>query len=117
SLLRDAAGNLYGTTAWGGTNYYGTVFAVNADGTETVLCNFNYTNGGLPYGTLIADKAGNLYGTANVGGTSTYGLGVVFKCDTSGNLTALYSFSGTGGDGADPGGGVVMDSAGNLYGT
>lgn len=115
SLLRDAAGNLYGNSEFGGTSSSGTVFKVDASGAETVLCNFNYTNGYGPYGTLIADQAGSLYGTANNGGA--FGYGVVFKCDTSGNLTVLYSFSGTGGDGNDPGGGLVRDSAGNLYGT
>jgi len=114
SLLWGSGGNLYGTTYLGGTGYYGTVFKVDTTGAESVLCNFDFTDGAIPYGTLVADKAGNLYGTAALGGT--YEDGVVFKCDTSGNLTDLYSFSGTGGDGNYPAGGLVRDSAGNLYG-
>ena len=58
--------------------------------------------------------AGNLYGTTDGGGAS--GAGVVFKVDTSGNETVLYSFTG-GADGAYPNAGVILDSAGNLYGT
>ena len=63
---------------------------------------------------LILDSTGNLYGTANSGGSAN--AGVVFKLDTAGHETVLYSFTG-GADGANPNGGVIRDSAGNLYGT
>jgi uncharacterized repeat protein (TIGR03803 family) len=115
-VIRDSAGNLYGTTYLGGTGLYGagTVFKLDSTGRETVLYNFTgLDDGGYPQSNLILDSSGNLYGTARAGS----GLaGVVFKVDTSGNETVLYSFTG-GDDGRNPLGGVVFDSAGNLYGT
>jgi uncharacterized repeat protein (TIGR03803 family) len=63
---------------------------------------------------VIEDSAGNLYGTTYGGGTS--GNGVVFKLDTTGKETVLYSFTG-GADGAAPFAAVIRDSAGSLYGT
>ena len=126
-LVLDANGNLYGTTSEGGIggcNYgggCGTVFKVDKTGNETVLYSFTGgTDGGFPvFGYLVRDAAGNLYGTTDSGGSSacTNGCGVVFKVDESGNETVLYSFSGTGGDGANPDAGLVWDAAGNLYGT
>jgi uncharacterized repeat protein (TIGR03803 family) len=62
---------------------------------------------------VISDSQGNRYGTANLGGAS--GVGVVYKLDTTGHLTVLYSFT-CGSDGTNPSG-VIRDSAGNLYGT
>jgi uncharacterized repeat protein (TIGR03803 family) len=82
-LIRDAAGNLYGTTASGGANNHGTVFEVNSTGQETVLYNFcsdggsNCTDGYDPMAGLIQDAAGNLYGTTSLGGA--HNLGIVFR--------------------------------------
>ncbi len=59
--------------------------------------------------------AGNLYGTTEEGGALDDGT--VFKLDTSGHETVLYTFSASSDDGAFPKGGLVMDPAGNLYGT
>jgi uncharacterized repeat protein (TIGR03803 family) len=117
-VIRDWAGNFYGTTFHGqadvGTGY-GVVYKVDMAGHATVLHNFtNGADGGYPYGGVIRDWKGNLYGTTNGGGAS--GAGVVFKIDTSGNETALYTFTG-GADGGYPLGGVILDSKGNLYGT
>jgi uncharacterized repeat protein (TIGR03803 family) len=77
----DPAGNLYGTTAIGGGSGCdgdgcGTVFELAADGTETVLSNFNRA-GAQPHGGVILDSNGNLFGTALNGGTA--GCGTVFK--------------------------------------
>ena len=72
-------------------------------------------DGGSPYAGVIRDAAGNLYGTTLYGG-SYAGCGVVFKVDTAGHETVLYSFTG-GADGANPYAGVIRDSAGNLIGT
>jgi len=114
-LIRDAAGNLYGTTYSGGASGYGTVFEVAMTGTETVLYSFMGTpDGANPYAGLIRDALGNLYGTTNGGGA--YGYGTVFEVDTTGTETVLYSFNGAA-DGASPYGGLVRDAAGNLYGT
>jgi uncharacterized repeat protein (TIGR03803 family) len=117
SLIRDSSGNLYGTTTFDFTQGAGTVFKVDPSGTETILHTFNdgSSDGNVPYGTLVRDPAGNLYGVTNYGGT--YGFGIVFKVDASNTESVLYNFSGAGGDGADPGGGLVRDHAGNLYGT
>ena len=77
SLVRDSAGNLYGTTPQGGSSYFGVVFKIDPKGNETVIHTFSAKDGKIPYGTLVLDKAGNLYGTASEGGA--YGGGVIFK--------------------------------------
>lgn len=112
-LVRDQAGNLYGTTENGGAPGYGTVFKIDTSGNETVLHSFDYSDGANPYGGLALDSAGNLYGTTAFGGAS--GDGIVFKIDPTGNETVLYSFHGP--DGEFPYASVVRDAAGNLYGT
>ena len=71
-------------------------------------------DGETPKGDLVRDKAGTLYGTTYYGGSSN--LGTVFAVYTSGKEAVLYSFTG-GADGANPIGGVILDTAGNLYGT
>ena len=77
-LIRDAAGNLYGTTAFGGASNHGVVFKLTPYGSETVLHSFTGgTDGWAPFAGLIRDAAGNLYGTTASGGA--YGEGVVFK--------------------------------------
>jgi uncharacterized repeat protein (TIGR03803 family) len=115
-LLMDAAGNLYGTTYYGGTNGgFGTVFKLTPKGKLTLLHSFaGMPDGQNPYARLIRDSAGNLYGTTFYGGTSGYGA--VFKLDTVGKLTILHSFSGST-DGAHPIAGLILDKAGSLYGT
>jgi uncharacterized repeat protein (TIGR03803 family) len=119
-LLMDAGGNLYGTTWQGGLNSDGsvadgTVFEVGkGSGVITTLALFNGTNGSYPAGNLIIDAAGNLYGATSGGGAN--GDGAVFEVGKgSGTITALASFSGT--DGSTPMAGLLMDGAGNLYGT
>ena len=108
-LIRDSAGNLYGTTS------EGTVYKLDASGNFSVLYGFTSgADGGRPYAGVILDSAGNLYGTTYDGGVGEWGT--VFRLDTSGNLTALYSFTGAD-DGGLPEAGVIRDSAGNLYGT
>ncbi len=115
-LIQDSAGNLYGTTYYGGALFAGVVFEVNSSGTETVLYSFTGTaDGAYPYDPLLLDKSGNLYGTAYSGGGSN--LGVVFKLDSSGAETVLYSFEGGTADGCYPAGGLIQDATGNLYGT
>jgi uncharacterized repeat protein (TIGR03803 family) len=117
-LIRDAAGNLYGTTPEGGTSGWGTMFKVDTSGTERVLFNFSYSKGygASPYGGLVRDAAGNLYGTAGYGGSS--GNGLVFKLSNNGKETVLHNFAGGTRDGCSPfTESLVRDSAGNLYGT
>jgi uncharacterized repeat protein (TIGR03803 family) len=120
-LILDAAGNLYGTTYYGGASGDGTVFklAPNQDGswTESVLHSFNRSDGWSPQAGLIFDAAGNLYGTTVVGGASSDGT--VFKLapnqDGSWTESVLHSFNGS--DGWVPYAGLIFDAAGNLYGT
>ncbi len=120
-LVLDAQGNLYGTTIEGGTNLSGTVFEVGNTGQETVLYNFAGSGGASPYASVVRDAQGNLYGTTVFGGDllcdGGNGCGTVFKIDTTGKETVLYSFTGTAGDGSSPRADVALDSAGNLYGT
>jgi uncharacterized repeat protein (TIGR03803 family) len=139
-LIRDASGNLYGTTSWGGgisaqscnasDDGCGTVFELtpeaNGTWTETVLYSFTgQADGSQPVSNLTFDDNGNLYGTTVAGGSSTYpcnlgGCGVVFRLSpsTNGEWTeeVLYSFSGYN-DGNAPSSGVILDAQGNLYGT
>jgi uncharacterized repeat protein (TIGR03803 family) len=116
-VIRDSAGNLYGTTQTGGAIGLGTVFKITAAGTETILHSFgsSATDGQTPRAGVIMDNAGNLYGTTLMGGANQ--IGTVFKIDTSGTETILYSFGARANDGMDPDGGLITDSAGNLYGT
>lgn len=113
TLIRDAAGNMYGTTAAGGTYYYGTIFKIDTSNNFSVLYSFGASGEGSPKSGLVMDLAGNLYGTTYNGGSS--GDGTVFKVDRSYHLTILHSFSGT--DGSAPWANPILDSAGNLYGT
>lgn len=121
NLVRDAKGNLYGTTRGGGAYNYGTVFKVDAFGNETIIHNFTGgSDGGYPYAGVIRDSKGNLYGTTYQGGDLVncpggYGCGVVFKIGKKGKETVLHAF--TGYDGRAPEGTLLLDKAGNLYGT
>jgi len=114
-LVQGSDGNFYGTTPFGGTNNFGTVFKISTNGVLTSLYSFGGTNDDAnPYATLVQGSDGNFYGTTEAGGTN--GLGAVFKITTNGALTSLYSFTG-GADGAYPRVGLVQGSDGNFYGT
>jgi uncharacterized repeat protein (TIGR03803 family) len=116
-VIRDAAGNLYGTTSSGGGSANGgTVFKLDAAGNETVLCRFSQkAQGREPIAGLFRDSAGNLFGTTDQGGYSYFvGEGTVFKVDSKGHETVLHTFLPTG-DGESPYGGVVPYGE-NLYG-
>jgi uncharacterized repeat protein (TIGR03803 family) len=77
-LVRDSAGNLYGTTYQGGTDLHGTVFELDPTGKLTVLYSFTGgADGGNPWAGLLRDSDGNLYGTTYYGGAD--GFGTVFK--------------------------------------
>ncbi len=117
-LIRDAAGNLYGTTEFCGASGYGTVFKIDTTGTETLLHSFagGASDGAYPLWTsLLRDKKGDFYGVTDEGGTS--GEGVVYMLSSSGTLTVLHAFAGGTADGCNPFGTPAMDNAGNLYGS
>ncbi len=129
SLIEDAAGNLYGTTAEGGPNNVGAVFELSpisgGGWKEKILYTFTETlDGGSPFGAypsagLVMDSAGNLYGTTSGGGDG--GLGTVFRLSPNSggqwSETVLHSFTGGDADGQSPFSGLALDPAGNLYGT
>jgi uncharacterized repeat protein (TIGR03803 family) len=126
SLTSDGKGNFYGTTYLGGAYFAGTVFELSPNGSggwnETVLYSFTGgVDGAFPaYSPVIFDSLGNLYGTAYTAGAN--GAGVVFELSPVGKdwqETVLYNFCSQAGctDGAAPVGGLIMDRAGNLYGT
>jgi uncharacterized repeat protein (TIGR03803 family) len=130
-LVRDSKGNLYGITGYGGnaggvcgTSGCGTVFELVKTGptyTEKVLYAFTGgTDGANPGSGLVRDTGGNLYGTTLGGGgsgcSSGAGCGTVFKITSAGNEEVLYSFTGND-DGATPSASLILDAAGNLYGT
>jgi uncharacterized repeat protein (TIGR03803 family) len=124
-VIRDQSGNLYGTTSAGGAfPENGTVFKLDPTGIVTVLYNFaGGTDGSGSFAPLIQDAAGNFYGTTEFGGDlscallgTSIGCGTVFKLDTAGHETVLYSFTG-GKDGGFPEAGLAIDVSGNFYGT
>ncbi|HEY6291307.1 MAG TPA: choice-of-anchor tandem repeat GloVer-containing protein [Terriglobia bacterium] len=125
-LVRDAAGNLYGTTDSGGNtacaNGCGVVYELSATGTYSVLHSFaGYpTDGALPRG-LIRDSQGNLYGGTYQGGDVTgncgkLGCGVIFELNKAGTETILYNLQGYPVDGSGPEGVLTTDASGNFYG-
>ncbi len=123
SLIADSSGNLYGTTVGGGTHQGGTVFELSPDGNGGWTYNTLYSltggnDGKYPWATLAFDNEGNLYGTCTEGGTNSAGTVFELSPGTGGSwtLTRTYSFTNQGGLGT-PVAGVVVDSAGNLYGT
>ena len=120
-VVFDAAGNFYGTTSLGGAYGNGTVFEEKRSGsrwTESVIYSFTGGDDGTsPPAGVTVDAQGNLYGTTSFGGAN--GIGVVYELSPSGSgwtQTVLYTFRGQR-DGDYPVGGVVLDQAGNLYGT
>lgn len=124
SLVRDSAGNLYGTVAVGGASQYGAVYEISESGTATIIYSFkgpDTGDGQGPAASVILGKPANLYGTTYYGGSGScqFGCGIVFKVTKGGKETILHSFTGAAvdGDGAYPRGSLVQDAAGNLYGT
>jgi len=121
-LAFDAAGNIYGTTYFGGQGGIGVVFKLTRSGeswTESVLYSFSDSGneGSLPYGGVVLDSAGNIYGTT-LGGINNQG--VVFQLSHPGSSwmeTVVHSFGGPPNDGEAPYGTLIMDQQGNLYGT
>jgi uncharacterized repeat protein (TIGR03803 family) len=116
-LIADSSGNLYGTTAGGGSGGYGTVFELSGPNhaTLTTLANFNGANGKSPQAGLLADSSGNLYGTTREGGSGLYGTVFELSGPNHTTLTTLANFNLA--NGGSPQAGLLADSSGNLYGT
>jgi uncharacterized repeat protein (TIGR03803 family) len=129
ALIKTGHGNFFGTTTSGGKHQDGgTVFELSTDGSDKIIYNFcrkiNCTDGDDTVAGLITDQNNNFYGTtaSGGGGHCKFGnftghiCGTVFKLTRDGTETVLYKFKGSPNDGAQPSG-VIMDQAGNLYGT
>ena len=130
TLVQGTDGNLYGTTAFGGSGHYcgispggcGTVFKITPTGTLTTLYSFcpggdPCPDGAFPNG-LVQATDGNFYGTSNGGGPVAF-YGTLFRVTPSGTLTTLYSFCSQPNcvDGGYPYGGLIQAIDGNFYGT
>lgn len=131
-LVQGSDGNFYGTTQYGGANYYGTVYQITPTGAFTVLHHFTpltwngavwaNPDGAAPEAGLVQGSDGNLYGTATAGGS--YGHGTVFQITPGGAWTTLYNFTapawnGTANanaDGAYPLAALVLAGDSNFYG-
>jgi uncharacterized repeat protein (TIGR03803 family) len=127
SLILDGAGNLYGTTSYGGIGTCtvslcgnGTIFKIATQGSSySVLYRFagGVIDGQNPQARLTLDGAGILYGTTSSGGVGST-FGTVFKVSVSGNgYFVLHSFAGAPNDGHSPYAGVIFGNDGYLYGT
>jgi uncharacterized repeat protein (TIGR03803 family) len=126
SVVFDSQGNLYGTTSGGGAHQAGTVYELTPqeDGnwTEAILYNFlsSPSDGAGPFGGVTVGPGGNLYGTTQVDGNDHYGTVYELSPGLGGwTETVLYNFCSRPGcsDGGSPYAGVIVDKAGNLYGT
>jgi uncharacterized repeat protein (TIGR03803 family) len=124
ALVLDSAGNLYGTTIFGGANGLGSVFELSYSAgvwSEAVLHSFsnNGTDPVYPFTGLAIDPAGNLYGSGVEG--AAFGGGAIFELTPSSGswtYTIIYSFNfNNSHDGINPEDNLILDSAGNLYGT
>jgi uncharacterized repeat protein (TIGR03803 family) len=120
-LTFNAAGDLFGTTALGGVHNQGTLFQLSRNNgvwTERVAYGFGGGPAQYPGSGVAFDSTGNIYGTTPQGG-SPYGSGLIYELQPlQGGWTerTLFTFT-TGTDGSHPGGGLIFDQLGNLYGT
>ena len=123
SVVLDSSGNLYGTTAYGGSATVGTAFELSSDSggnyTFSLLHAFGSSSQDISYPTsgLVVDKARNLYGTASLAGIQGYGAVYELSPSTTAlwNISTIHSFTGKP-DGSEPFSGVTVDSAGSIYG-
>jgi uncharacterized repeat protein (TIGR03803 family) len=121
-LIQGRDGNFYGSTEFGGSNDYGTIFKMSPHGAITILHSFcngpNCPDGAVPNGQLVQAADGNVYGTTTSGGGSAF-AGTIFEITLAGKLTTLYRFCTHSNclDGSGPQGALVQAADGTLYGT
>jgi len=113
NVTLDDAGNIYGTTDFGGAHSDGVVFRLAPDGTQTLLHSFAGSDGSEPDGGVLLRPNGDLYGTASAGGAS--GNGALLKLKANGKYKVLHDFSAN--DGSFVRGDLIRDKQGNFYGT
>ena len=120
SLIMDEAGNLYGATEAGGHGPFpgfGTIYRLDPTGKFSVLYEFRgKADGSNPQGPLVRDAHGNLFGVATAADSGGTIKGTVFKLAPGEKFTVLHTFTG-GPDGSGPQAGLLMDNAGNLFGS
>jgi len=122
-LIRDAAGNFYGTLANTGRNPHhgGALYKMTPDGTTTVLKTFcqlsDCADGTIPRGEIVMDDAGTIYGTTERGGTEKKG-GAAYSVAADGSYQVIYDFCSQSrcADGKTPYGGLILDASGHLFG-
>jgi uncharacterized repeat protein (TIGR03803 family) len=115
SLIQAPGGTLYGTTPYGGSMNYGTVFQIGSDGTGyTLLRDLTPIDGGVPLASLIQGPDGTLYGTTAYGGSANAGTAFQMAPDGSG-FAVLHNFNVS--DGVSPNANVIRGPDGTLYGT
>jgi uncharacterized repeat protein (TIGR03803 family) len=113
-LVQAQDGKFYGTTAFGGSSGYGTVFQIASSGSYNSIYSFTDSqDGATPRAALVAGTNGVLYGTAQAGGN--YGAGTIYQVD-AGLVTSPYSFT-NGSAGGNPYAPLITGTDGNLYGT
>ena len=110
-VVRDSAGNLYGTNINYGAGYEGVLYKLDTAGDLTVLHSFGTGPDGFMPWRVVLDPAGNLYGTTDGGGGAA-NCGVVYEFDTAGSYVVLLTFPGGAGG---CGGIVTLSPAGSLY--
>jgi len=117
-LIFDSQGNLYGTSAYGGANNYGTVFELTTANELKILYSFKggHIDGQRPEASLIFDQQGNLYGTTSDNPNAGRPFGTVFELTAQGKEIVLHGFTGAP-DGFNPVTSLILDQQGNLYGT
>jgi uncharacterized repeat protein (TIGR03803 family) len=115
-LVLGKDGDFYGTTCFGGSDTWGTVFKITPGGILTMLHSFDSTDGGCPIDKLVQATNGNFYGTTQSGGISS--AGTIFEITPGGALTTLYSFCAQieCTDGGHPVAGLVQGTDGTFYG-
>jgi uncharacterized repeat protein (TIGR03803 family) len=116
-MTQGPDGNIYGTTEEGGAGEqygYGTVFKVSPSGVQTVIHEFDGSDGDWPSSALVLGTDADFYGTTLYGGANSQ-YGTAFKITPSGTFTMLHDFNGK--DGYFPYGGVIQGTDGNFYGT